>query len=144
MQNEDEKMIKERMRHVLSFKRMSVTKFAGNIESVRVKYTHQINGTAAIPYATILRMLRMFPDLSAEWLVLGEGTMLKQNTPTHHITQNEVHNSSAGGNINVGTTTIESSMQRLLEEKDARIAELEKDKIMLQNLLTALTASPKK
>ena len=136
MEEEDELMIKERMRHVLSFKRMSVARFAENNESKRIKYRRYINGTGDVPYAVVIRMLRMFPDISAEWLVTGEGEMLKSdNSKAIYSTHNVVRGNTSGniGNISIG------NYKQIIAEKDKRIAELEHDKKMLQDVLAALS-----
>jgi hypothetical protein len=50
-----------------------------------------------------------------------------------------VHDSKAGGDILVGATTIPYPVQALLDEKDKRIAELEQDKQLLSNIISAFT-----
>ena len=143
MVNNEEILLKERIQKMLRTLRCTISRLSDS-DTLRARYGRQINGDAAVPISTVTLLLRMFPEVSPDWLLMGEGEMFRQKHTAQHITKNEVRDSRAGGNINVGTTTIESSMQRLLDEKDARIAELEKDKAVLQNLLTALTASPKK
>ncbi len=53
---------------------------------------------------------------------------------------NEVNDSTAGGSIFVVSSTIPYSVQALLDEKDKRIAELEKDKAQLQGILSIFTS----
>ena len=139
MAKNDEKLLKERMRYLLHEKRWPLTKLSQN-ETERARFGRQINGDAAVPFSTIVLFLSKFPDVSADWLIMGEGEILKsKRTGTSYVTMNEVRDSRAGGSINVGTTTIPDSFQKLLDEKNARIAELEKDKALLQNLLAAMT-----
>lgn len=139
MISEDEKTLKERMRYLLHEQRWPLTKLSQN-ETQRARLGRQINGDAAVPFSTIVLFLSKFPDVSADWLIMGEGEMLKsKRSGTSYVTMNNVSDSHAGGSINVGTTAIPDSVQKLLDEKNARIAELEKDKALLQTLLAAMT-----
>ena len=67
----DEKMFKERIRHLLTFKRETVADWADN-ETLRVRYRRQVNGEASVPYSTIVLILERYHDISADWLVMGE------------------------------------------------------------------------
>ena len=141
MENDQELRLKERIRQMLHYKRMPVTKLTDNV-TLRVRYCRQINGDASVPYSTLVLLLSKCPEVSADWLIMGEGEMLKSKrtgTSTNYVTMNEVRDSRAGGSINVGTTAIPDAVQKLLDEKNARIAELEKDKALLQTLLAAMT-----
>lgn len=144
MVSKDEEMLKERMRHLLHMMRWPLTKFAEN-ETQRARLGRQINGEAAVPYSTIVMFLTAFHEISADWLIMGEGSMYKADhvAPRVYNTKNEVNNSTAGGSINVGTTTIPVSVQALLDEKERRIKELEKDKQLLQGILSAFTKTTK-
>ena len=140
MVSNDEKMLKERIRHILTYKRKSVADLADN-ETLRVRYRRQINGDAAVPYSTIVLVLEMFHDISADWLVMGEGSMFKSDHTAQRIynQHNEVHDSSAAGNINVGSNLHVAPSAQEVEKLQQRIAELEQDKSFLQNMLTAIT-----
>ena len=143
MVSKDEEMLKERMRHLLHMMRWPLTKFAEN-ETQRARLGRQINGDAAVPYSTIVMFLTAFHEISADWLIMGEGSMYKaDHTAPRVYNHNEVRDSSAGGSINVGTSTIPYPVQALLDEKDKRIKELENDKQLLQGLLSAFTKTTK-
>lgn len=143
MVSEDEKMLKERMRHILHMMRWPLTKFAAN-ETQRARLGRQINGDAAVPYSTIVMFLNHFHNISADWLIMGEGGMYKADHVAPRVyNHNEVHDSSVGGSIHVGTSTIPYPVQALLDEKDKRIKELEQDKQLLQGLLSAFTKTTK-
>lgn len=127
----DEKL-KDRVRNMLTFKRCSVGALADN-ETLRNRYRRQINGDAALPYTTIVLLLEMFPDVSAEWLVMGRGEMIRQDAVTH----NELHQASNNhGTIQIGN---HNSINSDTEALKARIRELENDKQLLQGLLAAFT-----
>ena len=134
--SKEEMMIKERIRHLLTFKRETVADLA-DTETLRVRYRRQINGEASIPVTTLMLILERYHDISADWLLMGDSPMRKDEHAAPRIyNHNEVNDSTAGGSINVGTSTIPYSVQALLDEKDKRIAELEKDKAQLQSILS--------
>lgn len=140
MSNE-EKLLKDRIVHMLSYKRKSITKISEGNESLRVKLGRQLNPEkdTTVSFDTLYTLLYMFPDIDANWLILGEGQMTKSTDRPNIINHNEVNGSTAGGSINVGNSNIPVPVQALLEEKDKRIAELEKDKTQLQGILSVFT-----
>lgn len=141
MVSNEEKMLKERIRHMLTYKRMTIAKLSDN-DTMRVRLGRQINGPdTSVPFSTLYMLLDMFPDIDANWLILGEGGMTRAEHLAPRIyNHNDASNSRAGGSINVGTSTIPYPVQALLDEKDKRISELEKDKEKLQGLLAVFTA----
>lgn len=139
--SKEEEMLKERMRFVLAQKKMSLAKFADGDENARVRYSHQINGSGSVPFSTLYKMLYMFDDIDANWLVLNEGSMSKADhvAPRVYTQNNNVHDNRAGGNVIVGSGThVVPSLQKF-EELQKRIAELEHDKSFLEGMLAALT-----
>lgn len=139
MVSEDEKLLKDRLRHLLHMKRWPLTKFTDN-ETQRARLGRQINGDAAVPFSTLVMVLTAFHEISADWLIMGEGSMYKADHAAPRIyNHNEANGSSAGGSIIVGSSTIPYPVQALLDEKDKRIAELEADKKQLQGFLSIFT-----
>lgn len=149
MVSKEEEMLKERIRHLLTMKRVSVASLADN-ETLRIRYRRQINGDASVPYTTIHLLLTMFHDISADWLVMGEGSMRKSDCLAPKVyNHNQVTNSTAGGDINVGVRTVAvpqtideiqvKDMQSTIAAQQQRISELENDKQLLQGLLSAFT-----
>ena len=135
----EEILLKERIRHMLHRRGVTIASIS-DTPTLQARYGRQINGDAQVPFTTLYKLLYMFPDIDANWLILGEGQMTKTTDAPHiHNTTNEVKGSSAGGSIFVGTSTIPYPVQALLDEKDKRIAELEKDKTQLQGLLSVFT-----
>lgn len=141
MVSNEEKLLKERIRMLLAKKGITILDLADGDEVVAKRYRNQINGDALVPYSTLYKLLYMFHDISADWLVMGEGAISKADcaAPRIYNTKNEVHDSKAGGDILVGTTTIPCSVQSIINEKDKRIAELERDKELISGLLAAFT-----
>ena len=136
-------MLKERIRHLLTSKRASVASLADN-ENERVRLRHQINDDALVQYSTLYKLLYMFHDIDANWLILGEGQMTKNSARPNIINHNEVNGSKAGGSINVGTSVIPVPVQMLLDEKDKRIEELEKNNATLRMVLDSFGSGTRK
>lgn len=97
-------LLKDRIRHLLHIKKCTISSLAEN-ETERVRISRQINGDANVTIDTIRLILFSFPAVSADWLILGEGTIHKATTaPTVYIyNNNSVNNSTAGGNITTGS-----------------------------------------
>ena len=144
MVTDEQKMLKLRIRHLLDTMKTSIRTLA-DTESERVMLGRQINGDDTIvSFQTIYKLLNMFPSVSADWLVMGEGGMYKADHVAPHIyTQhNEVKGNSAGGDINVGPDTIVT--KKTVERLETRVAELEQDKKNMQTLIDSLTVKPRK
>lgn len=145
MISNDEKMLKERLRFIFGVKKIKIADLT-ETKSEAVMLSRQLGeNDATVPYRTLHKVLYSYPDVDANWLMLGEGSWQKTvDRPQIFNTKNEVNGSKAGGDINVGTQTIPYPVKALLDEKDARIAELEKMNTTLQNVVNAFTAGIKK
>ena len=134
--------IKERIRYALSVSKKSISSITED-DSERIAFGRQINkDNTSISASTIYKVLYALHNVDANWLILGEGLMQKTvdrpqifNNQRYEM-QNGQNNS---GTINFGDTVIPYQVQALLDEKDKRIAELEKDKTQLQGLLSVFT-----
>ena len=146
MVTDEQKMLKLRIRHLLDTMKTSIRTLA-DTESERVMLGRQINGEDTIvSFQTIYKLLNMFPSVSADWLVMGEGGMYKsEHIAPHVFTQhNEVHGNRAGGDITVGSGTQVMPSAQKFEELQARVAELEHDKRTLQAVVDAMTAGARR
>ena len=94
-------LLKDRIRHLLHIKKCTISSLAEN-ETERVRISRQINGDANVTIDTIRLILFSFPAVSADWLILGEGTIHKATTAPTVYNNNSVNNSTAGGNITTG------------------------------------------
>ena len=94
-------LLKDRIRHLLHIKKCTISSLAEN-ETERVRISRQINGDANVTIDTIRLILFSFPAISADWLILGEGTIHKATTAPTVYNNNSVNNSTAGGNITTG------------------------------------------
>lgn len=93
-------------------------------------------------------ILRAYPDISAEWLMRGEGSMYRDKRPTTNYeiyshSHNNSHSSFAGDyNESNGTTAdtdaLKNELQTLKEKEKLyllQIAELKNDKQFLQSII---------
>ena len=76
--------ISDRIKYVLSEKQMSVAELAGS-ETQRIKFSRQLNGHNGLTLPVVVKVLDRFPDVSAEWLIRGEGQMDKSNHFAPHV-----------------------------------------------------------
>lgn len=131
MGNNDD--IKARLRRVLEEKKSNVSKITEGENVKRSTLSAQINGNSAVSYDTIKLFLRKFADLSAEWLLKGEGTMCGCTSPDDPSLYGKTPSASIDGvstdlqrTHNGGTTEaerIKDERIKLLEEKVAFLEE---------------------
>lgn len=72
-----EGVIVQRIRKVAESKGLSVTALSKIIGVVQQTLNRQISGDGAMPLSTVDKFLSSFPEISAEWLLRGEGEMIK-------------------------------------------------------------------
>ena len=144
MCTKQDKELKDRIKYVLEHENIKLARIA-NTEGERTMMSRQINGAeTVVPYMTIYKVLNAAHHISADWLINGEGSMYKADhiAPRVYTQHNEVHDNSAGGDINVGPDTIVT--KKTVERLETRVAELEQDKKNMQTLIDALTVKPRK
>lgn len=139
----EEILLKERIKAMLSARGKKIAHIA-ETPTMEARLGRQINGEAAVPFTTIYKLLYEFHDIDANWLILGEGQMTKNAARPNIINHNEVNGSKAGGSINVGTSTIPVPVQMLLDEKDKRIEELEKNNATLRMVIDSFSSGTRK
>lgn len=71
-----ESIVLERIRLVLSAKSISVNAFAKQVQIAQPTLNPQLRGDRSLSSKVIEGVLRVFPDVSAEWLLRGRGEML--------------------------------------------------------------------
>lgn len=72
-----EEAIRKRINLVINESKMSQTAFADAINVVQVTLNRQLKGQRGVSLDTISSILQYQTDLSAEWLLRGEGEMRK-------------------------------------------------------------------
>lgn len=73
--------VRNRIREILNEKGVTVNSLAKEFGENQSKLSKQISLSTTISANTILLVLRKFPDVSAEWLLRGNGTMYIMNHP---------------------------------------------------------------
>lgn len=73
----------QRIKQVLYSNNVSITALSKKLGIVQQTLNRQISGNGAMPLSTIDKFLSCYPDISAEWLLRGEGNMLKSFTYSH-------------------------------------------------------------
>lgn len=68
--------MEERIRKFMDYKGISPSQLADTIGVQRSNVTHVLNGRNKPSFQFIEKMLQIFPDLNAKWLLLGEGNMV--------------------------------------------------------------------
>lgn len=71
-----EKNVYERIQTLLRKKRISANELAKTIGVSSTNVYGYLNGSSKAPMSFVVSVLESFPDLSAEWLLRGEGEML--------------------------------------------------------------------
>lgn len=75
-----ETTVAQRIKSILNDNQISIAAFAKMIGMLQVTCNRQIRGDQAVSLAMIEGFLHVFPDISAEWLLRGEGDMYKSNS----------------------------------------------------------------
>lgn len=91
-QVELEQTLKQRVIEVVNLEyKTSVNKFAAALGIRQTTLNDQINGNSKISAAVIIALLSVRPDISAEWLLRGNGDMLISQ-PQHETLTGEIRN----------------------------------------------------
>ena len=100
----EEKTVKQRLREVLIAFGANPTNLAKRFGVNQKTLNNQINGDTSLSVSTILLTKEAIPEVSVEWILMGEGSMIKQTKLTD-----------------------DNFAMRVLKEKDERIEELIRD-----------------
>ena len=72
--------IYQRIRDALKFEKISVNGLSKTFDMVQTTLNKQLRGDTPLPITTLLLVLSVLSDrISLEWLMTGEGTMLKSD-----------------------------------------------------------------
>ena len=80
-----EKQIMERIQLYLRKERMKPAEFAKILGINSTSVYNYFSGTSKAPMSFIVLFLESFPDVSAEWLIRGEGEMMKPTRQSHYL-----------------------------------------------------------
>ena len=68
-----------RIKQVMEYKQMSPTTFADTIQINRSSLTHIFSGRNQPSLDIAKKILNAFPEINTEWLIMGDGAMLKSS-----------------------------------------------------------------
>lgn len=90
-----EGIVAQRIKSVLEQKQISIAAFAKRIGMQQVTCNRQIRGDQAVSLGLIEGFLQEFKEISAEWLLRGQGVQnineLIESTPSCYIEKNDSH-----------------------------------------------------
>lgn len=75
-----ENLITQRVREFLSCNSISVNSLAKQINVAQATLNPQLRGDRTLAANIVVKILEAFPNISAEWLLRGEGEMYKSNS----------------------------------------------------------------
>lgn len=117
-----EDSVKQRLRGFLKEQNMSINQISLNANYPQSTLNKQINEETSMSLSTSLVLLDLFSELSAEWLLRGEGNMLRIATS---------NDTSASSDDKVKDVAywkhVALSMSEEVTEKKDRIKELERE-----------------
>ena len=118
-----ESAVSNRIKQFLKENRYTVRTLASMLNVNEGTLANKLNGARGIDVETICSLLELFPQLSADWLLLGRGSMKRQYEMGAHIMQVN----DEGDNIQKYQVTGSGDCYQfidMLKEKDRQIAEL--------------------
>ena len=80
----------ERIKAIMAHYQLRAAQFSDNIGMQRSAVSHVLSGRNKPSLDFILRIKRNFPEISLNWLTLGEGNMLESNSPSLVPTSGEL------------------------------------------------------
>ena len=120
----------QRFKEVFQTKKISESQFAREIGVNQKTLNQQLRGERSLSVDTILSLLSSNEDISAEWLLRGEGEMLRST-----VTQNNQNSDNIQGHsVNVN----KAPEDRLLDIVRTQAAQLTKSQEQIDRLLGLL------
>ncbi len=119
-------MILVRIKEYIDFKGISVAAFERSIGMSNASFSKSLKNNGAIGTDKLENILRVYEDISAEWLVTGKGEMLKENINDENTSSHETIQAHSALTQNL-IATIQEQAEEIGRLKE-RIAQLEKGK----------------
>lgn len=117
-----EEAVRDRIKQVQKEKKITENRLAAGDSATQSRLNRQLSHGSSITLDTILRLLTTCPDVSADWLLRGQGEMITT-----------VNNVTGAGRVTGKNATVigqqagvltEAFVRDLLAEKDKQIAQL--------------------
>lgn len=80
-----ENIVYQRVNEILNNKQVSVNALSKLAGMAQTTLNTQLRGERALSVLVIVKILEIFPDISAEWLLRGEGEMYKPNSGSAQV-----------------------------------------------------------
>lgn len=123
--------IKDRLKQIIDYQGISIRQFEKSIGASN-GYISSIKDEISTKY--VRNIFRAYPNISLEWLVTGEGSMLKSGAVNStQITQ------TANGNNNSQTQHVNSTLACEVQELTKQIQELQQQNAKLIDIISQLT-----
>lgn len=125
-----ENTINKRIKDVFASKGYSVLKLATEYGVAQSTLNAQISGKSAMAASTIVLVLSAFPDVSAEWLLRGTGSMVIQQKPQpeqHKYEINYGHKVEGNNNITGNSAPVYAGDNCTIQTDSSRINELQQE-----------------
>lgn len=85
-----EKPMKDRLNEIIEKKGLTATKFASLIDANPSAISHLLKGRNKPGYDLLVNIAKAFPDISMDWLLTGNGEMLRSEKPLRPLEKTEV------------------------------------------------------
>lgn len=125
--------IKQRVKQLLEDKCTNVNALSKSIGISQTTLNEQINGSGKVSLLVVSALLDLYPEVSAEWLLRGDGEMIK-GSDTACVIDNERTCAREDADMI-------RRQQREIDGLYDRIEELKKDIARLQTSATTTTAT---
>ncbi|MFO7790810.1 MAG: helix-turn-helix transcriptional regulator [Bacteroidales bacterium] len=86
--------MKDRILQIIEAEELTAAKFAQEIGVQPSSISHIVSGRNKASVDLITKILRRFPGISTDWLMLGKGEMYKSDVNTNHAAPGEASDSS--------------------------------------------------
>lgn len=84
-----EDSVLQRIKEVFRIKGVSMLQVSNACGIKQNTFSRQISGESTLSVSTLLSIIGYFPDISTEWLLRGDGNMLKIDKGLQKVTEKE-------------------------------------------------------
>lgn len=74
-----EDVVLQRIRSIIKQKRISINALSGMIGMPQVTLNRQMSGESSMTLDTFVSIMNKFPEVPLDWVIRGEGNMMKEN-----------------------------------------------------------------
>ena len=127
--------VKERLTKYAKHKGMSNRSFS---LSIGMSENYISSMRKSIQPDVVNNIALQYPDLNVEWLITGEGEMLKTGN-IHVVGDGNLSNTGiTGGDVIMGSDQEIKALKKRIKELEAEVKELKNDKAILKEFVTML------